>query len=138
MSKKPVPIKKNLREGSVRSSSKLNEPLTVRELFEDEFKNLQARVEVKSQTETERRFFMRKDNLTYGIAWALIAMFIFANGITAGALFVAWGIDDAAKSIGAEYLKYRLWDTRVLLALIAATTAQLGIIAVIISKWLYK
>jgi hypothetical protein len=67
----------------------------------------------------------------------LLLVFLIANGISLAALVAAWWTDNANMGADKTYVDHRIFDKDVMMALLAATTVQLGTVAVIISNWLF-
>jgi hypothetical protein len=68
----------------------------------------------------------------------LVGLFVAANVLTFLGMMKAWDFDAQMLKEISNNPEVRVFNKEVLIALIAATTAQLGIIAVIVSKWLFK
>ena len=67
----------------------------------------------------------------------LLRMFLVANAVTMFALIAAWVTDNVLNASTANYLEHRIFDRNVMIALLTATTVQLGAAAIIIANWFF-
>jgi hypothetical protein len=67
-----------------------------------------------------------------------LSVFIKANIVVLACVGIAIILDMYLGSKDGDYVDKRIFNSNVLLALIASTTVQLGSIALAVSSWLFK
>ena len=80
---------------------------------------------------------LRTQELREWMADRVVPAFLWANGMTLGAIAVMWLVDEINLARGIIAPSDRIIGSQVIMALLGATTVQVGTIAVIIARYLF-